>query len=292
MPAPISSSAQAARQRLADQLKEIREDAGLTGRELARRAGWSAGVSKVSRIEHGHRPISAEDLRTWCEACEVSPERAAELLSELRAVANMWATHHQLNRGGLKARQEKIRDKYWRVKLHRVYQTKYIPGLLQTRALTEHYLTTARLEQHLDLDDVAQAVDSRMERQRCLNRPDARWLFVIEEDVLWYRPASDAVHIEQLRYLMEAMGRPTVSLGVIPRGIARNGVNPEESFTMSILPDSVVVAVELVSGTLTLTQPYETSMYAEAWTRLFDLAVHGERVRELIRAPLAALEHT
>ncbi|WP_131735976.1 helix-turn-helix domain-containing protein [Actinomadura roseirufa] len=292
MPAPISSSAQAARQRLADQLKEIREDAGLTGRELARRAGWTAGVAKVSRIEHGHRPISVEDLRTWCNACKVSPERVAELIAELRAVASMWATHQQLNHVGLKARQEKLRDKYWSVRLHRVYQTKYIPGLLQTRALTKHYLTTARLEQHLDIDDVVAAVDSRMERQRCLNRPNARWLFLIEEDVLWYRPASDAVHIEQLHYLMEVMGRPTVSLGVIPRGIARHGVNPEESFTMSSLPDSVVVTVELVSGTLTLSQPYETRMYAEAWTRLFDLAVHGEQVRELIRGPLAALERS
>jgi len=284
MPPPVSSSAQAARQRLADQLRQIRRDAGLTGRELARRAGWQAGVAKVSRIEHGHRPISEADLRTWCEVCGVPPERTEELLAELRAVATMWQTHRQLNRAGLKGRQTRLRDKYWRVKLHRVYQTKVIPGLLQTRALTTHYLTQVRLEQHLAIDDVADAVEVRMERQRCLQRPDARWLFLLEEAVLRYRPAPVDVHREQLDHLLAAMRRPTVSLGIIPLDADRRGVSPDESFTMSQLSDQTIVTVELVSGDVTFTQPYETRLYAEAWDRLWALAVHGDAARALIEA--------
>ncbi|TDD90759.1 helix-turn-helix domain-containing protein [Actinomadura rubrisoli] len=289
MPAPISSSVQAARQRLADQLKELREDAGLSGRELARRAGWSAGVAKVSRIEHGHRPISIEDLRRWCEACGISEQRTAELLAELRAVAGMWATHRQLNRGGLKGRQEQLRDKYWRVRRHRVYQTKVIPGLLQTRALTTAYLTQVRQEQGLAVDDVDGAVDSRMARQRCMERPDALWLFLLEEDVLWYRPAPAPVHREQLQHLAAVIGRPTVALGIIPRDVDRRGVSPDESFTMSELPDGTLVTVELVSGDLTLTQPYETRLYAEAWDRLWSLAVHGDAARTLIEGAVESL---
>ncbi|MFC5184354.1 helix-turn-helix domain-containing protein [Actinomadura harenae] len=288
MPSSSSSSAQRARQQLADQLRELRQAAGLSGVDFARQAGWRDST-KVSQIERGSRPASPADVRLWCRLTGASPHREAELLAEQRAAAGMWQTHQQLNRAGLKARQEKIRDKYWRVRRHLVYQTKYIPGLLQTQALTTHYLTTARLEQHLDLDDVADAVRSRMDRQRCLERPDARWLFLLEEDVLWYRPAPVDVHIEQLEHLLDAMQRPTVSLGVIPRNIDRHGVNPEESFTMSELPDAVTVAVELVSGTLTLTQPYETQMYAEAWARLFGLAVHGDHARALIRASLEVL---
>ncbi|WP_344951521.1 helix-turn-helix transcriptional regulator [Actinomadura miaoliensis] len=278
---------QSARQRLADQLRQIREDAGLTGRELARRARWKAGVSKVSRIEHGHRPISAADLRTWCEVCGVPPERTEELLAEMRAVAGMWQTHRQLNRGGLKGRQERLRDEYWRVKLSRVYQTKVIPGLLQTSAMTTVYLTQARKEQHLALDDVAAAVEARMQRQECLKRPDARWLFCLEEDVLWYRPGPVEVHREQLRHLLSAMCRPTVSLGIIPRDIDRRGVSPDESFTMV---DTELVGVELVSGTLTITAPDEIRLYAEAWDRLWSLAVHGEAARALISEALEVLD--
>jgi hypothetical protein len=47
MPSSSSSSAQQARQALADQLRDIRLAAGLSGRELAARAGWHGG-SKVT----------------------------------------------------------------------------------------------------------------------------------------------------------------------------------------------------------------------------------------------------
>jgi len=49
-----SSSAQAARQRLGGQLRDLRLAAGLTGRAFAAAAGCQA--SKVSQIEKGVRP--------------------------------------------------------------------------------------------------------------------------------------------------------------------------------------------------------------------------------------------
>lgn len=289
MPSSSSSSAQKARKRLADQLRQMRTDAGLTGVEFARRAGWRSSV-KVSQIELASRPASIADVRLWCRLSGASKQREAELLAEQRAVAGMWLTHQQLNRGGFKGRQVQLRDKYWRVKLHRVYQTKVIPGLLQTEALTTAYLTQAREEQHLAIDDVADAVEARMERQRCLSRPDARWLFLLEENVLWYRPAPAEVHREQLQHLAAEMRRPTVSVGIVPRAIDRRGVSPDESFTMSELLNRTIVTVELVSGDLTLTQPYETTLYAEAWDRLWSLAVHGDKARALINAALEALD--
>lgn len=91
------SSAQAARQHLADQLREIRDDAGLTGRGLAELAGWH-GSSKVSKIEHGVRPISAADLRTWCQVCGV-PLRFEESLAELRDQADLRSPWRQIRRG-------------------------------------------------------------------------------------------------------------------------------------------------------------------------------------------------
>ena len=64
MPIPSSSGWQA-RQTLGARLGELRHDAGLTGRELARRCGWHE--SEVSRIEHAKTAPSAEDIRPWCE---------------------------------------------------------------------------------------------------------------------------------------------------------------------------------------------------------------------------------
>jgi transcriptional regulator with XRE-family HTH domain len=284
-----SSSAQAARQRLADQLREMREDAGLTGRKLAELANWH-GVSKVSKIEHAARPISPEDLRTWCRICGVAPGRTEELLAELRAVVGMWVTYQQLNRRGLKNAQESVRERYERVRLMRVYSNRVIPGLLQTERYTTAALETVRHEQGVEANDVAEAVAERMDRRRVLHRTDARFVFLLEESVLWYRTTSVVIHAEQLRQLASVMLMPSVMLAVIPRSADRTatgwGVWPEESFTMT---DFSQVNVELVSGYLTITQPEEIAMYVSAWERLFGLAVVGEPAAELIREAIGSL---
>ena len=58
-----SSSVQQARQEIADRLREIRLDAGLTKRAVAAAARWHE--SKCSRIEHARTPPSDEDIRAW-----------------------------------------------------------------------------------------------------------------------------------------------------------------------------------------------------------------------------------
>jgi transcriptional regulator with XRE-family HTH domain len=286
MPASPSSSAQAARQRLGGQLRALRVSAGITGREFARLAGWSS-ASQVTMIEKGQRTITGEYVRLWCQICRATAQRTTELLEEQAAVAGMWLTHAQLNKAGLKGRQDRLRDKYWQVKLNRVYQTRVIPGLLQTRRIITAYLTAARTDQHLEIDDVTEAVDARIDRQNCLNRPDARWLFLLEEDVLWYWPGPLDAHREQLLHLLEVMSRPTVLLGIVPRGIHRAGVITGESFTMA---DTRLVTIELISGDLNLTSQIELQLYVEAWDRLWGLAVVGQRARALIKEAIAGVD--
>jgi hypothetical protein len=46
---------------------------------------------------------------------------------------------------------------------------------------------------------------------------------------------------------------------------------------MFFMHDSAQVNVELVSGWLRITQPGEVEMYAEAFTRLAEMAVYGKR---------------
>jgi transcriptional regulator with XRE-family HTH domain len=286
MPSSASSSAQAARQRLAVQLRQLRDDAGLSGVAFAAQAGWRDST-KVSQIERGLRPASASDVQLWCRLCGASEQRTQELLAEQAAVAGMWVTYKQLNRGGLKGAQESVRSRYERLNLLRVYQTRVIPGLLQTEAYTTAALTEARRKQNVAVDDVAAAVAERMDRQRVLQRPDARFLFVLEEDVLWRRPYPRQIHADQLQQLLVRMRQPSVSLGIIPRTVDRQRTLPAESFTFS---DGNRVTVELVSGYLSVTHPDEIAMYEAAWERLFALAVHGNGVIALIRQALAGLD--
>lgn len=104
MPSSSSSSAQQARQAFADQLREIRLAAGLSSSALAAGAGWH-GVSKVSKIEHGVRPPSTDDVRTWCRVCCTPAERVEELIAEQQAMAGMWVSYQRLNRAGLRGRK-------------------------------------------------------------------------------------------------------------------------------------------------------------------------------------------
>jgi hypothetical protein len=79
----------------------------------------------------------------------------------------------------------------------------------------------------------------------------------------------------QLGHLISASALPSVSLGLIPARPDREIAWPVEGFWMF---DDDQVAVELVSGHLTVTQPREIEMYAQAFAELSDIAVFGARV--------------
>jgi len=285
VPSSSSSTAQQARQHLADQLREIRLGAGLTGKALAKAAGWH-GVSKVSKIEHGMRPASAEDVRTWCRVCGVSAERSEELLAEQRAAAGMWVTYQRLHRAGLRQAQASVRPSYEQSSLVRSYQPRIVPGLLQTAGYTGAILSAVRDRHAVPVDDVEAAVAERMDRQNVLRRAGHRFLFVVEEAVLRYRICDAETMIGQLTHLGEAMRIPSVSLAVIPLAADRVNTLAVEAFTMF---DDKQVRVELVSGLLTITQPREVAMYAERFAALSAAAVTGARARALILAAVDAL---
>lgn len=288
MPSSASSSAQAARQALADQLREIRERAGLSGRALAAVTGWAP--QKISRIEHGVRPISAADLMSWCRICHVPTARVEELLAERSAAVGMWTTMRRLHRNGLRHAQESVRTENEQVRLYRCYQPMVVPGLLQTPEYTTAALESVRDLLGLGSVDVDDAVAERMERQRVLRRPDARWVFIVEEHVLRYRVCDDDAHLAQLDHLARVMSYPTVSLGVIPLDAERPLRWPCEGFTMMDADHWRKVVVELVSGYLQITTPSELALYRAEFDALAAIAVHGKAARRLLREAAEAVE--
>ncbi|MCD0447660.1 helix-turn-helix transcriptional regulator [Actinocorallia sp. API 0066] len=291
MASSSSSSAQAARERLGARLRELRTGAGLSGVEFARRAGWSASAV-VSQVEKGRRSITADHVRLWCSLTGASPELTAELLAEQANMAGIWLSLREHGRGlALNARQKlTIGDSMSRVTLVRTYQTKVIPGLLQTPGYMEQVLRGVRRDRRIEPDDIAEALAERLGRQRNLRRHGARFVFLLEETVLRFRQFGPDVHREQLLHLLEVMRLPTVFVAVIPMDTDRRGVRPRESFDISTFPDHEHVQVELLSGLLTLTHPEELAMYRQAWDALMSRAVHGDGVRALIGRALEALD--
>ena len=134
---PSASSARQARQVLADRLRELRLDAGLTARELARRAGWDR--TKVSKIEHATRPPSADAIRIWCQVTGAD-EQAADLVASLRAAEGMWIEWRRMERTGLRLAQEGVLPLYEQTRQFRAYSCWMLPGLIQTEGYTRAVL--------------------------------------------------------------------------------------------------------------------------------------------------------
>jgi transcriptional regulator with XRE-family HTH domain len=283
VPVPASSSsAWQARRALGVRLGEIRKDAGLTGRALARLCDWHE--SKVSRIEHARTAPSADDIRLWCQHTAALGE-TDELLAFLRSVEDMFVEWRRMERTGLKRAQEAVLPLWERTKIFRAYSSWLIPGAVQTPAYTKAILSAIAARRELP-DDTDEAAAVRADRLRLLREGDHRFFVVIEQSVMLNVIGGADVMAGQLGHLITVASLPSVSLGIIPLGRERDVIWPVEDFWIF---DERQVNIELVSGWLTLTQPREIAAYAKAFSDLSDLAVRGAKARGLITAAIDAL---
>ncbi len=125
-----------------------------------------------------------------------------------------------------------------------------------------------------------------MERQQVLFDSRRRFACLVEESALLAGIGGTDVMVGQLGHLISVSALPNVSLGVLPWRPDRDAAWPVEAFYMF---DDEQVAVELVSGHLTVTQPREIAMYAQVFTELADAAVYGAAARSRIMAAISVI---
>lgn len=276
-----SSSVVAARKALADRLAGVRKDAGITGDELSARCGWHP--AKTSRIQSGKAATSDADIRAWCAACGAD-DQVPDLIAASRAVDSMYTEWRRMEHTGLRAAQESVADLYQRTRVFRVYASRVVPGMVQTIEYTAAVLRSIQ-RSRVAVDDVGEAVDARMERQRMLASGRHRFVLLVEEYVLRSAVCDAETMVGQLGQLIAVSTTPSVSLGIIPMKPGRDRL-PVEDFYMF---DDAEVAVELTSGYLRLTQPRDIGDYDRMFTELSKMAVYGTKARTLITAAIDAL---
>lgn len=278
-----SSSAQQALAALGTRLREVRIDAGLTGRALAKQAGWHE--SKVSKIEYGRIQPSPEDIRAWCRYSGV-PEQTVEFVASLRAVEGMFVEWRRMESTGLRRAQEAVVPLWRQTRSFHIYNPRLIPGPIQTRGYITALLNGLRQRRSL-IDDVEDAVEVRVDKQRVVGEGDHRFAIVLEESVLRFPIGGTQVMAGQLGHLLAVSSLPSVSLGIIPLGTDRSQTWSVEGFWMF---DEKQVKVELVSGHLTITQPHEVKLYKNIFRDLSGLAVFGREARARITAAIDRLD--
>ncbi len=273
----MTDSVQDAREALGQRLREIRRDAGISGRELASREGWHE--SKISRIEHGKNKPSSDDIRAYCNHCQAR-EHLPDLLATLHNIDAAYLEYRRLLSAGVKRGQQLYAKLEADAKLIRTYDPQIIPGLLQTAEYAEAKLRS--VIEFYDLpNDIDAGVSKRMERQQVLYRKDHRFHFVISERCLYTTVGDDDVIRGQLDRLHSIIGMPRVMFGIVPLTVEVKVV--VENFTMF---DNQMVKVEAHTAELTITQPREIALYGRAFDVLASQSVTGSAARDLITAAL------
>lgn len=270
-----SSSARAAQQALGARLREIRRDAGLTGRALA--ATTSQHYTRVSKLENGVQQPTVTDIRDWCIACDAEDE-IPDLLATLKVLESAYVEHRRQARAGMKrVLGVHVGDLHSRTAHYRIYEHNVIPGLFQTPDYCAAMISfwSRFLEAPNDLEE---AVAVRMERQRVLYQRGKRFAVILEEQALrtWFGDADTQAN--QLDRLLTLMSLPSISLGVIPLMIERGAV-PSAGFWIF---DDDLVSLETPTASVEVTRPSEVELYVRMFADLGRVALYGKPARDLI----------
>jgi transcriptional regulator with XRE-family HTH domain len=271
----VPSKHQKAREAFGNRLREIRLDAGLSGRQLASITGFH--YTKISRVEHGGQSLSDADIRAWCAACGADSQ-ATDLIAQMRAVDTLYRDYRHAARRGLRQLQEPWVALYERTKLFRVHEHWIVPGLIQTEAYSMAVMAHWRDVMSLPEDDTEAANAIRMNRQRILRLGERRFIFLLAEQVLYSRVPSAPAMLDQLDRLAEVMSLPRVSLGLIP---ATSGLDGHTQTSFWIFDESLVQVETLTTG-LDITRPEEIELYVAAFERMRQTAVFGRNAKALI----------
>lgn len=277
----------ARQRRLGGLLRRLRKAAGLSGPALAGRLAVSQ--SHLSRVELGEAIATTELVQHWTRetgASQADRDAATDLAEAVAAEFVSW--REALGSGMVRLQRDAIA-----AEAAATTMTSYVPALIPGLLQTAEYATQLVAGKYPDRDDIAEAVAMRMQRQVILYSRAKTLRWVIGEAGLRWRVGPPEVMVAQLDRLAALAAELHLDVRVLP--FERTGpVWHDHGFT--ILADRTdgepdLVNLELLTGTINITDPKEVAQYRAAYERLADLAARGPDALALIhrvRAELAS----
>ncbi len=261
---------------VAAELRTLREHAGLSGAEVAKRMGMSP--SKISRIETGNSGLQIEDVAALLGLYQVPAAKRDELLDLVR----------RSEERGLWTRQPGL-PQLWRslidfeAKATRVqnYEALVVPGLLQTaeyaRAIIQGIAPTIT---EAELDNL---VAARMARQAVLTRARAPQFFAVVDEGAMRRPIGEpGVMHRQLHHLLGAAEQPHVTLRVVPLAAGAHAGLRGPFVILEFAEEPALVHVENQSTGLFLEEEADLAAYRLALGNILHAALAPAATAELI----------
>jgi transcriptional regulator with XRE-family HTH domain len=261
---------------VAAELRLLREQAGLSGAEVAKRMGMSP--SKISRIETGNSGLQIEDVAALLGLYQVPASTRDELLDLVRRSEERgWWTRQP----GLPQLWRSLID--FEAKATRVqnYEALFVPGLLQTaeyaRAIIQGVEPTIS---EAELDNL---VASRMARQALLARASSPQFFAVIDEGALRRPVGErGVMHRQLQHLLGAMEQPHVTLRVVPLVAGAHAGLRGPFVILEFAEEPALVHVENHSTGLFLEEEADLAAYRVALGNILHAALATAATAELI----------
>ncbi|GAB3157333.1 helix-turn-helix transcriptional regulator [Micromonospora sonneratiae] len=278
------------RRNLGNQLRQLREAAGLTGDQVIERAGW-ASASKLSRLENARSRPEPRDIQTLLEIYNASDEARAYLTNITREAGDIrsWLrkfevmTTNQRVYAELEAGCAEIRE----------YSPVIVPGLLQTekyamtRIMSMLPLTTlSENPEKGETETPENEVRARMSRQSILDREfePPHYMAVLDEAALSRRSGPPNVLRRQLTKLQEVATLPNVTIQVLLRdAIIGEWYLANTAFSLYRFADPhdpETLAIEGISTNTVLTDRDEIRRYSVAFDWLRTAALSPEETAD------------
>jgi transcriptional regulator with XRE-family HTH domain len=273
----------ARQRRLASELRRLRRDARLTGKDVATQLGWSE--AKLSRIENGQTRVKIADLDEFMELYHVSVTQRGELVAlaeESRETSPLKELSGDVPEGHaeiLRAESEAQAMSAW--------EPQVVPGLLQLEDYTRAVLQPWPGLFARPAAEVERRVQTSRLRQRVLTRaPPLELSFVIDESVMLRGFAPPSVMHDQLVHLAAISEQPNVEVRVLP--LSGSQVIPIGAFVYFrfprihgvSLPDTI--ALEHLNGTTFVDSEVEVNTYQVVFSALRDKSLSPQASRDTL----------
>ena len=288
------------RLQIGKRVRQLRLAAKLTVNQTAKKLELSP--STVMRLEAGDSGVQLKErlVSHMLEVFGASDEDRGILMNAAAQTRNAKTTSWWHDYGGttlqpwfvllltLEDAAETIRQ----------YQSKVVPGLVQSHGYAEQILRTLG---GVDPSEIDKRVNFRMKRQSLLTRARApRLELVLDAAVLqWLVATGGALAHEQLQHLLDVSQQTNVDVRILPWTSGINGgIASTNGFSLLRFPTDPTTAepievplvyLENPTGAHYLTKPAEVEVFDLIWTDLDQLALDCNDSQLAIRTALKGL---
>jgi transcriptional regulator with XRE-family HTH domain len=270
------------RQRLGNELRQLRRKEALTLEQACDRLGW-ASTSKLSRIELGQsRPDLADvlDILDLYQISAADREKLVIIARDAAATRGWWRAL-----GGMGQRQRGYAELENAAASIFQYHQLVVPGLLQTPEYARVRVRSGR-DLHGDLDIEADA-RARAGRQALLRREHPpHYEAVLDEAVFRRVTSSPEVLRGQVRHLMALGELENVTIRVLPFGARlHHSYVPHTGFSIYSFPDPAdprTIVLETLTSDIHLTDDEDAALYARVAGWLQDAALSAADSAEFL----------